>query len=209
MFEPLFIFSLILLFQNIAVFLDNLGVYSLIQKHQNSKIASNYAKKYQIDFLSRGFLFFTPPLLGFLLIQNYLPLMLACFLASSLASLLVTLIQSYFFMRKSKIKYIFDKSYQNIIYIFLGCVVFFIHLYVPFYLNIIGHFSLENSVWIVQLSPALTSLSTAFIVYYLDPTIAKFIDSKKNTNIIFEMVLMRILGRILIVLSALILFIYF
>ena len=199
----------IILTQNIAVFLDNLGVYNLIQKHQNSKIASNYAKKYQIDFLSRGFLFFTPPLLGFLLIQNNLSLILSCFLASSLVSLLVTLIQSFFFVRQREIKYILDRSFKNTIYICLGCIIFFIHLYVPFYLNIIGHFSLENSLWIVQLSPALTSLSTAFIVYYLDPTIAKYIDSKKNTNIIFEMVLMRILGRILIVLSALILFIYF
>jgi hypothetical protein len=55
--ELKFFLIAIILTQNIAVFLDNLGVYSLIQKHQNSKIASNYAKKYQIDFLSRAFYF--------------------------------------------------------------------------------------------------------------------------------------------------------
>lgn len=199
----------IILTQNLAVFLDNLGIFSLIERHNKSNIASSYTKKYQIDFLSRGFLFFTPPLLGFILIQNNLDLLLLSFLFSAIISFLLSSLQSFLFLKKHNFNFNFHKNTRSILILILGLFVFFTHLYVPFYLNIIGFFSSENSLWIVQLSPALTSLSTAFIVYYLDPTIAKFIDSKKNKNIILEMILMRLLGRLSIVILALFLFFTF
>ena len=68
--------GVILLLQNIAVFLDNLSVFYLTKNHRADKLAGLFARKHQIDFLSRGFLFFTPPLLGYLITHDDLNLLL-------------------------------------------------------------------------------------------------------------------------------------
>ena len=91
----------------------------------------------------------------------------------------------------------------------LGLVVYSIYLYVPFYLNILSYYFKNQSLWIVQLSPALTAISTVFVVFYMDPKVAKFIDSskgKKNSSVLFELIAIRILGRFVILLSSTYLF---
>ena len=83
------LFIIIVVMQNVAVFLDNLGVFFLAKNHQSNKLAGIFAKKNQIDFLSRGFLFFTPPLLGYLLTHDALDTLLKIFVCSSIITLLV------------------------------------------------------------------------------------------------------------------------
>ena len=97
--------SIILLMQNMAIFLDNLSVFYLTKNHNTNQLASLFARKHQIDFLSRGFLFFTPPLLGYLLTHDDLSSLLIIFLVSSIISLLVTLTQSSWLLKDLNYKF--------------------------------------------------------------------------------------------------------
>ena len=200
----------IVIVQNVAVFLDNYAIFSLTSRHNSTKIATAYTKKFQIDFLSRGFLFFTPPLLGLMLTQDNLYFLLMCLLISSIVTLSLTLLQSFNFLSKMSIKFCLPFSKKNIFLLLIGLVIYAIYLYVPFYLNILSYFFKEHSLWIVQLSPALTAISSVFVVYYMDPKVAKFIDAtknKKNPAVLFELIAIRLLGRIMILLASI--FIYF
>ena len=196
--------------QNIAVFLDNYAIFYLTSNHSSSKIATIYTKKFQIDFLSRGFLFFTPPLLGLMLTQDNLYFLLLSLLISSLVTFFLTLVQAKNFLKKLSIRFTLPVNQKNIILLIIGLVVYGTYLYVPFYLNILSYYFKENSLWIVQLSPAITAISSIFVVYYMDPRIAKFIDSSKNEKnlvSIFELIAIRILGRFFILIIASFLFI--
>jgi len=204
------LFLIIVVMQNVAVFLDNLGVFFLAKNHQSNKLAGIFAKKNQIDFLSRGFLFFTPPLLGYLLTHGALDTLLKIFVCSSLITLLVKSFQSTWLLKNLKYHFQLALSAKKIFIILFGLSIYAIYLYVPFYLNILAYFYKDQSLWLVQLSPALTVITSMFVVYYMDPRIAKFIDSKdrnKTPSVIFEMIVMRISGRIFIL--AIALFMYF
>ena len=206
----IFLLAFIVIVQNVAVFLDNYAIFYLTSRHNSSKVASAYTKKFQIDFLSRGFLFFTPPLLGLILTQDNLYFLLMCFLVSSIVTLTLTLLQSFNFLSKMSIKFYFPLTKKNIFLLLIGLVIYAIYLYVPFYLNILSYFFKEQSLWIVQLSPALTALSSVFVVYYMDPKVAKFIDvrkNKKNPAVLFELIVIRIFGRIMILLASVFIYI--
>ena len=103
-----------------------------------------------------------------------------CLLISSVVTLTLTLLQSFNFLSKMRIKFYFPLTKKNIFLLLIGLVIYAIYLYVPFYLNILSYFFKEQSLWIVQLSPALTAVSSVFVVYYMDPKVAKFIDATKN-----------------------------
>lgn len=199
MFE-FFLLLFIVFVQNVAVFLDNHGVFYLTSRHNSSKVAKVYTKKYQIDFLCRGFLFFTPPLLGLMLTKNNLYFLLLSLLVSSVVSLSLSIFQSAYFLKMMKLKFYLPITIKNILLISIGIIIYAIYLYVPFFLNILSYFFKEHSLWIVQLSPILTAGSSIFVVYYLDPHIAQFIDApknQKNPSILFELIAIRILGRTL------------
>jgi len=58
----------------------------------------------------------------------------------------------------------------------------------------------------------LTMVTSIFVVYYMDPRIAKFIDNKKKNKspqVILEMIAMRSIGRFFIVLLALLMYFKF
>ena len=206
----IFLLAFIVIVQNMAVLLDNYAIFYLTSRYNSNKIATAYTKKYQIDFLSRGFLFLSPPLLGLMLTQDNLYFLLLCFLISSFTTLSLTLFQSLKFLSKIKINFDFPLTKKNIFLLLIGLFIYAIYLYVPFYLNILSYFFKEHSLWIVQLSPALTAVSSVFVVYYLDPKVAKFIDatkSKKNPAVLFELIAIRILGRIMILLASIFIFI--
>lgn len=206
----IFLLSFIVIVQNIAVFLDNYAIFYLTTRHNSSKVASVYTKKFQIDFLTRGFLFLTPPLLGLMLTQDNLYFLLMCLLFSSIVTLTLTLLQSFNFLSKMRIKFYFPLTKKNIFLLLIGLVIYAIYLYVPFYLNILSYFFKEQSLWIVQLSPALTAVSSVFVVYYMDPKVAKFIDAKKNKKnpaVLFELIAIRIFGRIMILLASVFIYI--
>jgi hypothetical protein len=206
----LLIFVVIL--QNIAVFLDNHAIFYLTSRHNSSKIASAYIKKSQIDFLSRGFLFFTPPLLGLMLTENNLFFLLMSLLLSSFITLILSLIQSFHFLLKMNIRFLLPISKKNFLLLLVGVFVYSLYLYVPFYLNILSYFFKDQSLWIVQMSPALTAISSVFVVYYMDPKVANLIDSfsaEKKFDVVYELIGIRILGRILIFVVSFFLFIKF
>lgn len=206
----IFLLAFIVIVQNVAVFLDNYAIFYLTSRHNSSKIAKIYTKKFQFDFLSRGFLFFTPPLLGLMLTRDNLYFLLLCLLISSIATLILTLLQSFNFLSKMRINFYFPLTKKNTFLLLIGLFIYAIYLYVPFYLNILSYFFKEHSLWIVQLSPALTVVSSVFVVYYMDPKVAKFIDAtknKKNPSVLFELIVIRILGRIMILLASIFIFI--
>ncbi len=208
MFE-IIIFIGIVAMQNIAIFLDNLGVFFLAKNHQTKKLAGIFAKKHQIDFLSRGFLFFTPPLLGYLLTHDALDTLIKIFVFSSFITLVVTILQSIWLFRNLRYHFHIAFTFNKLLIILFGLCIYAIYLYVPFYLNILAYFFKDQSLWLVQLSPALTVITSMFVVYYMDPRIAHFIDSKeknKTPNVIFEMIVMRIGGRVLILAIAILMY---
>jgi hypothetical protein len=203
------LFLIIVVMQNAAVFLDNLGVFFLAKNHQSTKLAGIFAKKNQIDFLSRGFLFFTPPLLGYLLTHDALDTLLKIFVCSSAITLLVTFFQSTWILNNLNYQFQLALSFKKAFIILFGLCIYAIYLYVPFYLNILAYFYKDQSLWLVQLSPALTVITSMFVVYYMDPRIAKFIDSKdkyKTPSVIFEMIVMRVSGRVLILVIAILMY---
>jgi len=204
--------GIILLMQNVAIFLDNLSVFYLTKNHNTTKLASLFARKHQIDFLSRGFLFFTPPLLGYLLTHDDLSSLLIIFLISSAISLFVTLIQSSLLLNDLNYKFHLNIKWKTLGLLIIGLIIYAIYMYVPFYLNILAYFFKEQSLWLVQLSPGLTMATSIFVVYYMDPRIAKFIDNKKKNKspeVILEMIAMRSIGRFFIVLLALLMYLKF
>ena len=208
MFE-IIIFIGIVAMQNIAVFLDNLGVFFLAKNYQSTKLAGIFAKKNQIDFLSRGFLFFTPPLLGYLLTHDALDTLIKIFVFSSFITLVVTILQSIWLLSNLRYHFHIALTLNKLLIILFGLCIYAIYLYVPFYLNILAYFYKDQSLWLVQLSPALTVITSMFVVYYMDPRIACFIDSKeknKTPNVIFEMIVMRISGRVLILAVAILMY---
>jgi hypothetical protein len=196
----------IIFLQNLAIFLDNLGIFYLIKKSKSNNLASKFAKKHQIDFMSRGFLFFSPPLLGIMLINEAIYAMLSIFLISTIFSFLVSVIQSLFLIKLLKLN--ITKIKINIFLVIIGILIYSIYMYVPFYLNILSFFFIDHSLWLVQLSPALTMISSIFVVYFLDPKLAKFIDDKKKKSyeIVVEILFIRTLGRLLLFFVSLILF---
>jgi len=205
----LYLLAFIIIVQNIAVFLDNYAIFYLTSRYNSTKIATAYTKKYQIDFLSRGFLFFTPPLLGLLLTQDNLNFLLLSLLISAAVTLFLTLFQSFNFLTKTKMTFSFPLTLKNLFLLLIGLIVYAIYLYVPFYLNILSYFFKQHSLWIVQLSPALTAVSSVFVVYYMDPKVAKFIDAikiKKDPSVIFELIAIRLLGRLIILLASFFIF---
>ena len=104
----------------------------------------------------------------------------------------------------------FPITSKNIFLLLIGLIIYAIYLYVPFYLNILSYFFKEHSLWIVQLSPALTMISSIFVVYYMDPKIARYIDASdanKNPSVLFELISIRILGRLAILITSFFLFI--
>jgi len=175
-------------------------------------LASLFARKHQIDFLSRGFLFFTPPLLGYLLTHDNLNSLIIIFLVSSVLSLLVTILQSSWLLKDLNYKFHLSFKWKTIGLLIVGLIIYAIYMYVPFYLNILAYFFKEQSLWLVQLSPGLTMVTSIFVVYYMDPRIAKFIDNKKKNKspqVILEMIAMRSIGRFFIVLLALLMYFKF
>jgi hypothetical protein len=208
----IFLAVVILLMQNVAIFLDNLSVFYLTKNHNTNKLASLFARKHQIDFLSRGFLFFTPPLLGYLLTRDDLNSLLIILLVSSVLSLFVTLIQSTWLLKDLNYKFHLSFKWNTVGLLIVGLLIYAIYMYVPFYLNILAYFFKQQSLWLVQLSPGLTMVTSIFVVYYMDPRIAKFIDNKKKNKspqVIFEMIAMRSIGRIFIVFLALLMYFKF
>ena len=208
----IFLAIVILLMQNVAIFLDNLSVFYLTKNHNTNQLASLFARKHQIDFLSRGFLFFTPPLLGYLLTHDNLNSLIIIFLVSSVLSLLVTILQSSWLLKDLNYKFHLSFKWKTIGLLIVGLLIYAIYMYVPFYLNILAYFFKEQSLWLVQLSPGLTMVTSIFVVYYMDPRIAKFIDNKKKNKspqVILEMIAMRSIGRFFIVLLALLMYFKF
>jgi hypothetical protein len=135
-----------------------------------------------------------------MLTKNNLYFLLLSLLASSIVSLSLSIFQSAYFLKKMKLKFYLPITIKNILLISIGIIIYAIYLYVPFFLNILSYFFKEHSLWIVQLSPILTAGSSIFVVYYLDPHIAKFIDApknQKNPSILFELIAIRFLGRTL------------
>ena len=130
--------------QNIAVALDNYAIFFLTSRHSSTKVASNYTKKYQIDFISRGFLFFTPPLLGLMLTNNNLFFLFLCLVTSSAVTLFLTLFQSFNFLTKMKMTFSFPITSKNIFLLLIGLIIYAIYLYVPFYLNILSYLKINK-----------------------------------------------------------------
>jgi hypothetical protein len=121
----------------------------------------------------------------------------------------VTILQSKWLLKNLQYQFQLALPLNKVLIILVGLCIYAIYLYVPFYLNILAYFFKDQSLWLVQLSPALTVMTSMFVVYYMDPRIARFIDSKdenKTPSVIFEMIVMRVIGRVLILAIAILMY---
>ena len=206
----LLILLFIVLMQNLAVFLDNYSIFYLASNHNSKQIAFAFTRKFQIEWIARGFLFLIPPLLGILLTNNNLNLLILSLFVSSIFSLFLSYIQSKNFLKRMNIRFSYPLTRSKIFLALSGIFIYALYLYVPFYLNILSYFFKTQSLWIVQLSPALTAVCSIFVVYYMDPRIAKFIDCKKNKNysVLNDLILIRMLGRLNVFVISLLCFLF-
>lgn len=204
------IFTTIIIAQLIALALDNYSQLFLIDQaifKKNKAMA--YIRRDQVTLFTRIFIFAVPPLLGVLaLSQSIFELALLLFL-SSLFGLVITVIQWLYFINQKKINLTYQLN-VNILFKLIGIVAFVFHLFVPFYLNLTAAIFPDHGLWIVQLAPILSVVTAFYVTYYLDPKIAKSIDLDAGWEYgLFELILYRILGRLLLVLFSGGLFVYY
>lgn len=202
----MFVILLIITIQSIAIYFDNQAYLLLLDQKKGT--AERYAKKGIYQLYTRLFLFLIPPFLGYLSINKKVSFILFCLVLSSLISLLITIFQyKKLDLIKIQVYDCFKISSKKTIILIVGVVAMIFHLFIPFYLNITAYYSPKNALWIVQLTPILSAISTFYITFYFDPALANFIDrNHKKTIIINEFFIVRILGRSLVFLSSCLIF---
>jgi len=204
------IFSTIIIAQLIAIALDNYSQLFLIDQaifKKNKAMA--YIRRDQVTLFTRIFIFAIPPLLGILALSQSIFELAILLLLSSLLSLFITVLQWFYFAKQKKINFIY-KINVAILFKLIGIIAFVFHLFVPFYLNLSAAIFPNHGLWIVQLAPLLSVVTAFYVTYYLDPKIAKSIDLNHGWEYgIFELILYRILGRLLLVIFSGGLFFYY
>jgi hypothetical protein len=204
------IFTTIIIAQLIALALDNYSQLFLIDQaifKKNKAMA--YIRRDQVSLITRVFIFAVPPLLGVLALDQSIEQLILLLIFSSGLSLMVTIGQWVWFVRQKKIKFTYTLQ-LNFLLKLIGILAFFFHLFVPFFLNLCAAVFPSHGLWIVQLAPILTVVTAFYVTYYLDPKIAKSIDLNHGWEYgIFELILYRILGRLLLVIFSGGLFFYY
>tara|TARA_B100001093_G_C26858233_1_gene1028496 strand:- start:7739 stop:8407 length:669 start_codon:yes stop_codon:yes gene_type:complete len=146
---------------------------------KSNKIAAGYVIRNKLALVSRGFSFAIAPALGFLALTVSYKELLELFFISSLFGFILILVSYFNFLRKyksfenklsKKIKVIFAER-------FIGYFAFSVAINAPFVLNIIAAAFPDMGLWLVQMAPILTAISTAYIIFYYDTRLASLIDS--------------------------------
>ena len=195
---------LVIIVQTMVIFFDNhFNINIFFSSIQSKKIASAYTKRSIYLYFTRSIFFIIPPLLGFGLSILSEIHFLYCFFSAISITFLVTLFQFLHFVNKKLgFDFVLKKSSYKFIYewkFYIGVIAFSVYLISPFILNYLALFYQNSALWIVQLNPLVSSVATTYIVFVLDPKISVIVDEGADLReIIYESILIRILGRSLI-----------
>jgi len=183
-----------------VIYLDNKATSVLILESAkpNNKVKS-WNKRERVGVF-RGIGLFIPPILGFFLSYNLIDTIILSYFLCSLASMTLTLTQLNNLNKKikhlDKLKFSFD--FKNLLSIFVGAIGFCFLYHVHFITNIFGYYFNEHTLWIVQLTPILTAISTFYMIFIIDKKIASNLDNGQiEYKIILQLFLTRILGRLI------------
>ena len=163
--------------------------------------------KNKLALISRGFTFLLAPLLGVIAGDGDYEFLLQLFLICTVIALCLVVIEYIQFKKMINEEGCYFSVSQKIepevqdtgfLYLAVSAVAFSITVNAPFVMNIIASIFIEHAVWLVQLAPISTALSTVFIVYAYDVRLYRDIDKGslslvRASRYLFE----RVLGRLL------------
>ncbi len=143
------------------------------------KIATAYVIRNKLALVSRGFAFAIAPALGYLALNiSYQELFKLFFMCSFFAFIFI-FVSYLIFIRKYKIFKNKSSMRKKVIFAerFMGYIAFGVAINAPFVLNILAAAYSSMGLWLVQMAPIITALSTAYIVFFYDTRLASLIDS--------------------------------
>jgi len=207
---------LVLFTQLAVVYLDNYSNINLFFNNlKANKTAHAYTSRTRLLLFTRTLFFITPPILGYIVINEPFFKILMLFFLACLITFFVTFLQYVFFFKQIKLAFFSHlamfafKNYKNI-YLYIGLIAFSIFLISPFLVNFIAAIFPKQALFLVQMNPIITSVSTFYVVLYMDPKISKSVDLDRDVqDELIESVFVRLVGRFLITIVALVCIIYF
>ena len=207
------IIFLILIFQVLTIYLDNkTNMLDFFYRIQKGKVADAYTNRGITLTISRTLFFAVPPLLGFLILNVNQDQIENLMIVVVLINFIVTFLQGYLYCKyfnKNIFKLIIDmRSVYKTFSFYVGVLAFMFFLITPYLLNYLALIYPNDGIWIVQLNAVFNSFLTLYVIWIFEPRIAKKIDKKNPYNDdFFEAIMVRILGRVLIIFFLIILFI--
>jgi len=193
-----FFFFAIVILHFLVIFADNKSFSVLVLESRilNSKIRS-WNKRERIGTF-RGIGLLIPPMLGYYLAQGLIQNIKLAYFMASLISLILTLIQFHSLNKKIYNKDVnyFRINLKMIFLIILGSIGFFFLYQVHFLTNILAHYFNEHALWLVQITPFLSAISTFYVIFIMDKKIAKNLDyGNIKYKYILQIMIVRTFGR--------------
>ena len=196
--------SFLFIIQALVVWADNYtNVNRFFSKVKDGAAAEAYTSRSKYLTITRTIFFLVPPILGFIVSTYSLEVIIYIFFLATTLTFFLTLGQFYKHevfdnMNILKTSSIVIKNNLTNKYFFLGIMAFAIFLNSPFILNFLAAKFPSYGIILVQANPLVTSLSSFYVIFYLDPKISKKIDSKNSVrDEIIEMITIRLIGRLL------------
>ena len=163
-----------------------------------SAIAESYVIRNKFALASRMCSFFIGPLLGVVIAssqaQNLISLFLICSAAAA-SVVLITTIRFFYLHQGIAISSVVSRliSIQS----FMSVLCFTTYLNAPFVVNIVAWGYPTQALWVLQLAPLLTAITSIYIVFFYDPRLAREIDEGDESNEpLFALLLERSLARL-------------
>lgn len=175
----------------------------------NQGIANSYVWKNKVALASRMASFFLAPAVGVLITKIPPNEVIVLFTKVVFISAILVLATYTIYVRN------FSASFKAILkemknfYSIASVVCFSLYLNAGFIMNIIAGYHPSQAVWIVQLAPLITSITTIYIVFIYDSRCAKEFDSAViKEEIVNALLLERVFARIFMSLICLIFYIF-
>ncbi|MDB4194525.1 hypothetical protein N9803_02675 [Gammaproteobacteria bacterium] len=163
----------------------------------NEGIANSYVWKNKVALASRMMSFFLAPIVGVLITKAPPMEVIGLFAKVTFIAAIVVLASYTMYVRN------FLVSFKDILlhmkngYSLASVLCFSLYLNAGFIMNIIAGYYPSHAVWLVQLAPLITSITTLYIVLVYDNRCAKEFDSAViKEEIVHALLLERVLARI-------------
>jgi hypothetical protein len=183
-----FLIFLIVIGSVIALIIDFYSSYLRFKSYTNNNIAEGIFLSDFVYYVRRSFVFFIPPILGYLSIKfdnyiNYNTIIFSIlFYKSFLSSLIMILIFIYtIFKYKKKIN---SKHIIDIKIVLINSMSLSFLYYSPYLVNLFAIYYEEYSALIYQLYPFLYIFPALYYNYFYKVNLGKYMDLKDNHRVI-------------------------